>query len=232
MAFTIRIGDQVLIPARKNSKRFPKKNRAPLGGIPLIAHSIQYALDEGVPASQIWVNSDDEEILEIAKRFQIQTYQRRSDLAGDETSTASVLKDQLDFFNREGIPCETMILLQVTNPFRPKGKLMGLLEKLIHSDRSSLCTFSPLNKKFGKIASGIFEPENYRPGQRMQDLDPLYFENGCIYISKSSLIQSGMIIGEDVIPVVLEDLIYTIDIDEKGDLKLAEALLKIENEDF
>lgn len=222
---------QVLIPARKNSKRFPNKNKAILNGLPLIAHSIKYALQEGIPAAQIWVNSDDEDILLIANEYQVQTYQRKPYLAEDLTPTVDVLKDQLEFFEESKISCEVIILLQVTNPFRPKGKLISALNQFYASNRSSLCTFSPLNKKFGKITSLQFIPENYQPGQRMQDLEPLYYENGSIYISKSSLIHQGQIIGEDAFPVIVEDLLSTIDIDEYADLQLAEALSKIIRED-
>lgn len=221
---------QVVIPARKNSKRFPQKNKALLGGLPLISHSIKYAMNEGIPMSQIWVNSDDQDILGIAKEFGVQTYNRSEDLAEDTTSTAQVLLDQLDFYRKEEIPCVAIVLLQVTNPFRPKGILKKLIYQLIQSDKSSLCTFSPLNKKFGKIIGQEFVPENYIPGQRMQDLELLFYENGCIYISKSSLIEQSKVIGDDVIPIVLDNLLYTIDIDEKFDLELAEALLSIKDD--
>lgn len=215
----------VVIPARKNSKRFPQKNKALLNGIPLIAHSVKYALSEGVPASQIWVNSDDQDILNIAKEYGVQGFQRKENLAGDLTPTVDVLKDQLDFFTENQISCDALILLQVTNPFRPQGELLSILKQFYNSECSSLCTFSPLNKKFGRIQHEKFIPVNYKPGQRMQDLEPLYYENGCIYISKSDLIRSGKIIGEDAYPLVLHDLHFTIDIDERSDLQLAEALL-------
>lgn len=221
---------QVIIPARKNSKRFPKKNKALLGGIPLVAHSIQYALDEGISKDQIWVNSDDPEILEIAKGYDVKLYPRVEGLAEDTTSTAAVLEDQLNFFKKNLIPCEAIVLLQVTNPFRPKGKLVQWITELLGSDRSSLCSFSPLNKKFGRIKKGQFQPVNYQPGQRMQDLEALYYENGCIYITKATLIADSKVIGKDAIPIVMEDILYTVDIDEKFDLELAEALLLLRKE--
>jgi CMP-N-acetylneuraminic acid synthetase len=223
---------QVLIPARKNSKRFPKKNKALLNGKPLIVYSIEYAIQEGISLSQIWVNSDDQEILEIARNYHVQVFNRNENLAQDLTPTVAVLQDHLDFFKRNKIICETVILLQVTNPFRPKGELARLIEEFYTSNRSSLCTFSPLNKKFGKITDKYFIPENYSPGQRMQDLAPLYYENGCIYIAKSSLVEQGKIIGEDVLPIVFFDVLSTIDIDEYSDLQFAEALLKITNENI
>ena len=232
MTLSYKIPVQVIIPARKNSKRFPNKNKALLEGLPLISHSIKYALTEGIPVSQIWVNSDDLEILGIAEGFGVHQYRRPTDLAEDTTTTAAVLAEQLKYFMRENIPCEAIVLLQVTNPFRPKGMLLGWINQLLASRNSSLCSFSPLNKKFGMLQSGKFKPVNYQPGQRIQDLEPLYYENGCIYISRATLIEEGKVIGEDTIPVILKDLIYAVDIDEEHDLELAEALLRIKNESW
>ena len=217
---------QIIIPARKGSKRFPGKNKALLQGIPLIQHSVQFALDEGVLPEQIWVNSDDEEILLLAKNLGVNSYARLPHLADDYASTASVLEDQVVFFKENQLASDAIILLQVTNPLRPKGLIRNAVQLFEQSTRSSLCTFSALNKKFGAIQDQLFIPKNYSPGQRMQDLEPLYFENGLLYISTSSLIlDQKMIIGEDVYPMVIDHVYAQVDIDEPDDLLLAEFLI-------
>ena len=55
---------KVIIPARANSKRLPGKNMKFLGNKPLIQYSIDYALNN-FKADEIWVNSDDKEIIEF-----------------------------------------------------------------------------------------------------------------------------------------------------------------------
>lgn len=218
---------QVIIPARKGSKRFPGKNKTHLAGKPLFQHSIEFALKEGIPANQIWINSDDEELLELAKGFHVNTYRREEALAGDLTSTAAVLRDQVVFFQNKNIACDAVILLQVTNPLRPAELLSKSLEIFNSSDRSSLCTFSRLNKKFGSIDKDYFFPKNYLPGQRMQDLEPLFFENGLLYITKVDLLlQAEKIIGDDVFPMVMDHIYAQVDIDEPDDLILAEYLIE------
>lgn len=51
-------------------------------------------------------------------------------------------------------------------------------------NRNSLASFTPLNKKYGKINSNKYFPSNYSVGQSMQDIEADYFENGLIYITK------------------------------------------------
>lgn len=218
---------QIIIPARKGSKRFPGKNKAFLDGKPLIQHSIDFALCEGISPSQIWVNSDDEALLDLAEKSGVKSYARSARLADDYASTAAVLEDHVAFFQRNQIPCDAVILLQVTNPLRPKGLLKNAIESFKESKRSSLCTFSRLNKKFGAIDDHLFLPRNYFPGQRMQDLEPLYFENGLIYVSSAELIlDQKRIIGEDVFPLVMDHIFAQVDIDEPEDLLFAKFLLE------
>lgn len=218
---------QVIIPARKGSKRFPGKNKVDLCGKPLIQYSIEFALDSGVAPQNIWVNSDDEDLLALAATFQVNSYLRNENLAGDYSSTASVLEDQVSFFKKEGIGCDAVILLQVTNPLRPISLLRDAMQVYHQSGRSSLATFSTLNKKFGAIESNHFIPRNYSPGQRMQDLEPLYFENGLLYISSSDLLlEQHQVIGDDVFPMVINHPYCMIDIDEPEDLLLAKYFIE------
>jgi hypothetical protein len=57
-----------LIPARGGSKSVPRKNVLPIGGKPLIAHSIGHAL-ECSPVTRTIVSTDDAEIAEVAARY-------------------------------------------------------------------------------------------------------------------------------------------------------------------
>jgi len=215
---------KLIIPARKNSKRFPGKNLVKLGNLYLLEHTIKYAI-KNVRKEDIWVNSDDDEILEIAQSYSIQTYKRCQSLATDLTSTQSVIKDQLLFFKKEDIDVDSIILLQVTNPLRPPNLLIESIKIFQESGRSSLAGFSKLNKKHGLIQKERFIPTNYIPGQRMQDLTPEFFENGLIYITKKDSILKGEIITRDVYPMVIDHIFSTVDVDEPEDLEWAQFLI-------
>ncbi len=216
---------QVFIPARGGSKRFPDKNIQILGNLSLVGHSIAYAL-KSFPANRIWVNSDDERILNEAKEIGVQTIKRPAELADDVTPTAYVSEFQISEFERLGIPCDAIILLQPTNPLRPAGLIEEAISKFALVSRQSLATFTPLNKKFGTIKGSYFHPTNYFPGQRMQDLEKEYFENGLLYITRAESIKKKVIITEDVFPLIVEHIFSQLDIDLPEDLVFAEFLLR------
>ncbi|HEU4496911.1 MAG TPA: acylneuraminate cytidylyltransferase family protein, partial [Flavobacterium sp.] len=58
-----------------------------------------------------------------------------------------------------------------------------------------------------------------------QDLDPLYFENGLLYILKASLVKSGKIISTNALPYEINHIFGQADIDTLDDFKYAEYLL-------
>ena len=214
---------QIVIPARKNSKRLPRKNLRLLNGKPLIQYSIDIA--KQVFKNSVWVNSDDQDILDFSRKLQVNTLDRPKELATDKTPTVDVLKHQLEYFNSNNIVCDAIILLQPTTPFRSLDLLKDCVKFFINSGRDSLATFSVMKKKLGSIKKNKFRPLNYSPGIRSQDLNNLYFENGSIYISKSKCIKNNEIITKDTYPYIINELLFSIDIDTIEDLKYAEFLI-------
>ena len=220
---------QIIIPARSNSKRLPGKNMKVLGDKPLIQYSIDFALKH-FSGETIWVNSDDLQIIKFAKQKGIRTLLRPKELATDFSSTADVLKFQVNYFKEKNIACDAIILLQPTNPFREDDLLKEALSNFQKRERNSLATFSVSEKKLGKIENNSFIPTNYVPGQRSQDLEKSYFENGLLYITKCDSILEGKVITEDVYPIICDTLEATVDIDYSEDFIFAESLLKLQNE--
>ena len=220
---------KIIIPARANSKRLPEKNMKLLGQKPLIQYSIDFALNN-FSKNDIWVNSDDLQIIKFAKQKGIRTLLRPKELATDFSSTADVLKFQVNYFKEKNIACDAIILLQPTNPFREDDLLKEALSNFQKRERNSLATFSVSEKKLGKIENNSFIPTNYVPGQRSQDLEKSYFENGLLYITKCDSILEGKVITEDVYPIICDTLEATVDIDYSEDFIFAESLLKLQNE--
>lgn len=218
----------IIIPARGGSKRFPKKNVALFFGKPLIAHSIEFAL-KSFAKENIWVNTDDNEIEIVAKKYGVQITKRPYLLGTDTASTAEVLAYQCEIFVANKINCDALILLQATNPVRPENLIENCIKEFEINKRGSLASFSKLNRKFGKIVDGNFTPTNYKVGQRMQDIVPEYFENGLIYITKVENLNKGVVITEDVFPYIYDGIESYVDIDEPSDLAFAEYVYKINN---
>jgi CMP-N-acetylneuraminic acid synthetase len=210
-----------IIPARGGSKRLPNKNTLLLGGIPLIAHSILYAQKNSAIIDEIYVSTDDEFIKKIALQYGAKVIDRPESLSGDFEPTASALKHVLESLDFD---VENVILLQPTNPLRLKKLLQEAFKVYQKGNQDSLFTVSQNHQKLGKIANNTFVPFNYEIGQRIQDLEPLYFENGLLYISKAKLILEGKIISEIAFPYDVNSIFANVDIDRKEDLDYAEYL--------
>lgn len=215
-----------IIPARGGSKRLPQKNIKLLGDFPLLAHSILYAQANSEIIDEVYVSTDDAEIKKVALQFGAKVIDRPANISGDFEPTVSALKNVLEQIGDE---VENVVLLQATNPLRPENLLKEAFEIFDKKNIDSLFTVTQNHQKFGKIENDKFLPYNYKIGQRSQDLEPLFFENGLLYISKVKLILGDKIISDNAYPFVIEHVFGKIDIDTLEDFDYAKHLLNIEN---
>ncbi|MFC5684461.1 acylneuraminate cytidylyltransferase family protein [Flavobacterium sp. MAHUQ-51] len=212
-----------IIPARGGSKRLPNKNRLSLGGIPLLVHSIQYAQANETIIDEVYVSTDDQKIKEVALQYGVKVIDRPEVLSGDLEPTVTALKHLLQTIQDK---VENVILLQPINPLRPKELLSEAFRIFNQGNYDSLFTVTQNHHKLGKIETNKFIPFNYTIGQRSQDLEPLYFENGLLYITKAKLILDNTIISENAFPLEVKHIFANIDIDTQEDLEYAEYLYK------
>ncbi|SHG92880.1 acylneuraminate cytidylyltransferase family protein [Flavobacterium defluvii] len=210
-----------VIPARGGSKRLPKKNVMLLGEIPLLVHSILFAKQNSSIIDEIYVSTDDEEIKKTALKFGAKVIDRPESLSGDLEPTVSALKHVLESIEFD---VENVVLLQATNPLRPDNLLKEAFQVYEKGNYNSLFTVSRNYQKLGKINVDKFVPYNYEIGQRSQDLEPLYYENGLLYITKSKLILENIIISNDALPFEVNHIFANVDIDTQEDLDYAEYL--------
>ncbi len=216
-----------IIPARGHSKRLPHKNTKLLAGIPLLVHSIDYAKEHDF-IDAIYVSTDNEDIKNIALEHGVFVIDRPQELSGDLEPTVTALKHVLESIDDA---IENVVLLQPTNPLRPKHLLTEAFQRYKGNAYDSLFTVSRNHQKLGTIEKGIFKPFNYSIGQRSQDLEPLYFENGLLYITKATHILNNQIITENAFPLIVDHPFVSIDIDTQEDFDLAEFMInKYNNE--
>lgn len=214
----------IVIPARGGSKRFPGKNLCLLGGIPMLAHSILYAQKE-LPEGAVYVSTDSEEIAAVARQYGAGVVIRPEALSDDYCPTAPVIEHAARELAAQGVPFDYVVTLQPTNPLRPEGMLSSACSMLSASIYDSLFTVSPSTRKLGRIEQDCFIPWNYTFGQRSQDMEPLYYENGLLYISCRKTILRGQLFGDALYPLVIDHIYGTLDIDTREDLEWAEYLL-------
>lgn len=216
-----------IIPARGGSKRLPNKNTKILGDLPLLVYSIKYAIDNSNIIDAVYVSTDNEDIKRIAIQYGARVIDRPIELSGDLEPTVTAVKHSIEVTDN----VSNIILLQPTNPFRPKTLLNDAFKVYKDVNADSLFTVSRNHKKLGKIIDNHFVPFNYNIGQRSQDLEPLYFENGLLYITKAALIKEEIIFNDKSVPFVVNHKYVEVDIDTQEDFDYAEYVLKNYNEE-
>ncbi|MGB3607699.1 cytidylyltransferase domain-containing protein [Psychroserpens sp.] len=211
-----------VIPARGGSKRLPKKNILDLNGKPLIAHSILYALAQK-EIDDVYVSTNDPAIKTVALTFGAKVIDRPEAISGDHEPTITSVQHVLE---RLDFDVDQVVLLQATNPLRPKSLFTNAFKHFLEQQTDCLFTVTRNHDKLGHIQNNRFIPFNYTPGQRSQDLKPLFFENGLLYITKASAIKKGFIISETGFPFEVSHPFASVDIDTAEDFEYANFVLK------
>ena len=214
-----------IIPARGGSKRFPGKNIHEFLGKPLLAHSIDYS-KVCSSVCHTYVSTDDEHIKEVGLKYGAEIIDRPEELGSDFATSADVMKNAVEQLITKGVEFDYVILLQATNPLRPKGLLDEAIKIIEGIKPDSLMTVNRSELKLGKIIDNHFKPWNYHFGQRSQDLEPLYYENGLLYISSKELLLQGKITSENMYPMVVNHIYGEVDIDTCEDMDYAEFVAK------
>ncbi len=211
-----------IIPARGGSKRLANKNTMLLNGLPLLVHSIQYAQNNAAIIDEIYVSTDDATIKDIALQHGAKVIDRPAEISGDAEPTLTALQHVLEQVK----DVENVVLLQPTNPLRPANLLQECFAIFQKKQLNSLFTVTSNHQKLGTIANDCFVPMNYEVGQRSQDLQPLYYENGLLYICKAVSIVEGTIISNNAFPHIVEHPFAEVDIDTQADFDYAEYLIQ------
>lgn len=215
-----------VIPARGGSKRIPRKNIKEFCGKPIIAYSIEAAKGSGL-FDEVMVSTDDEEILETAKRYGASVpFLRSASASGDYATTTDVLLEVLENYRERGLSFSTLCYVYPTAPFVTPEKLREAYRLLEDSGADALLPVTPFSYPplRGLAISGdrvrMKWPEN--TFVRSQDLEPIYHDSGQFcFIRTEALLRERNILCRDMVPMVLPALEVQ-DIDNETDWELAE----------
>lgn len=111
-----------MVPARSGSRGLPDKNILELEGKPVIAYSIEPALDS-VALDRTYINSDSDQYLEIGMRYGALPFKRPDRLASPTTSMLAVVSDFLRTLSGQGETFDAALVLYPTFPFRSAEQL-------------------------------------------------------------------------------------------------------------
>jgi len=218
-----------IIPARGGSKRLPRKNVLPLNGKPLIAWSIDAAL-ESKYVDKVIVSTDCHEIAKISTECGASVpFMRPESIAGDTATTNSVILHALEQYSNE---YDIAVILQPTSPLRIFSDIDNALEMLLSKNADGVvsvceCEHSPLwsNSLPSDGNMGTFIREDIK-GKRSQDLPSYYRLNGAVYaFTTTALIANQGINYTDTVFSIKMPTLRSVDIDHELDFKIAEALL-------
>lgn len=206
-----------IISARGGSKRLPGKNIKLLNGKPLIAWTIEAAIQSDFKLD-VYVSTDSEDIARVAIDYGAKVPSLRpSHLAQDNTPGVDpvlYMMEQFPFYDE-------IVLLQPTSPLRTKDHISSCLRKYQEErQQSCLSVCEPLeNKNLVSVKSGkiTFREDT---GATKKQL------NGAIYAaSREHLIKNRtfLVEGTSVFEMPQE---FSVDVDDFKDFEKAEEIMK------
>ena len=220
-----------IIPARGGSKRIPRKNIKLFCGKPMIAWSIEAALQSAC-FDQVIVSTDDEEIAETSRQWGATVpFMRPAELSDDHTGTIPVIRHAIEWFGAQGYSVLQACCLYATAPFVRGGDISR--GKVVLTDNDCDYAFAvtsyafPIQRAIRLTDQGrveMFSPEHFNT--RSQDLEEAFHDAGQFYWGRAEAwLQGRMIFSPNSMPVILPR--YRVqDIDTTEDWLRAEWLFK------
>lgn len=220
-----------IITARGGSKRIPRKNIKEFCGRPILAYSIEAALNAGV-FDTVMVSTDDEEIAEVARQYGAEVpFFRSENTSNDYATTNDVLLEVLAEYEKRDADYELACCIYPTAPFVTAGKLKDAVTQLLQSDADTLIpvvafSYPPQRAMIVKEGRLVFEYPQYLDS-RSQDLEPHYHDVGQFYVFRTAAFRKNkkLMVG-NILPLVVSELEVQ-DIDNQTDWEIAEIKYRL-----
>lgn len=225
-----------LIPARGGSKSVPRKNLLPLGGKPLIAHTIGHALAAKLITRTI-VTTDDEEIAEVARRHGAETpFRRPAEFADDLSTDVEFFRHALLWLaENEGYRPDLVVNLRPPHPVRKPATIDRAIRLFAaHPEADSLRSVRLAEQtpyKMWRIGEdgallpvatlpGVDEPYN----APRQVLPLVYWQDGYVDITRpATVLEQHSTTGRRIVPFIVAE--EAVDIDYPDEIPAAERLV-------
>jgi N-acylneuraminate cytidylyltransferase len=220
-----------IIPARGGSKRIPGKNTRPFLGKPILAYSIETALESQL-FTEVMVSTDDGEIARIAvERRASVPFLRSAETATDDAGIAEVLIEVIASYAAKGRGFDIACCLFPTAPLMTQRDLRAGFEKLHAGDFDSVFAVTrfqyPIARSLRMEGDRVLMnwPENYP--KRSQDLPPAFHDCGQFYwLRVDRFLKARRVFTENSGAIELP-LTRVQDIDTEDDWRIAELKYKL-----
>ena len=223
-----------IIPARGGSVSIPRKNIKKLGNIPLIAYSIEAALESNY-IDRVIVSTDDKEIAQVAIDHGAEVpFIRPGQLAQNDTTDLPVFQHAITWLEEnEMYKPDWIIQLRPTSPFRPQGMIDHAFAKILTNNSDSLRCVTPSGEnpyKMWSIQNGLLQQliqTGFKEPYNMprQQLPETYWQTGHLEIIHYNTIMKKNSMTGDIIQPYVIDPKFVIDLDNMVQWQYAEFLL-------
>lgn len=222
-----------VIPARGGSKRIPKKNKRLLAGRPLVAWTIEAAM-QSKEIDHVIVSTDDQEIHEIALQMGSLDVGLRDQFADDHAPSSAVTIDSVEkFLALKGGQLDFVFQLMPTCPLRNAETINQFWSEFMNlkQPRSAISCASPLglNPNWAierKLDDSLIRLDPHRWGKRSQDLPNVYFPSGAIWCAEAQELLAAGSFYSSTSQFIEIPATAAFDIDTLEEFKIAELLVK------
>ncbi len=220
-----------IIPARSGSKGLPDKNIKPLVNKPLMAYSIEAAL-ESECFEEVMVSTDSDKYADIAKEYGASVpFLRNSVTASDTASTWDMVDEVLKRYRDLAGEFESFCLLQPTSPLRTSQDIRNAYS--LYYEKASFAVVSVCEAEhsprwcghLGENLSldGFIRMEDMK---RRQDAGRFYRLNGAIYIVNAERFRQDRFFYQQGSFAYVMPQERSVDIDTAHDFRIASFLLQ------
>tara|TARA_A200000113_G_C8811519_1_gene337382 strand:+ start:104 stop:802 length:699 start_codon:yes stop_codon:yes gene_type:complete len=221
-----------IILARGGSKGIKDKNIVKFGNKPLIKWTFD-AAKKSKKISKLILSTDSKKIASLARKNKIEVpFLRPKKFASDKSKSIDAIEHAINFFKKQKVFFDYIVLLEPTSPLRTTldiDKSINLIIKNKADSLVSICRVDEINPSF------LFKKKNKRlqPLEkkisnhlRRQDVEPIYFLEGTIYISKTNvLFKKRSFCHSNTIGFEVPKW-KSLEIDDKTDLEIGKSILK------
>ena len=222
-----------LITARGGSKSIPRKNVKLLAGKPLIAWTIEAAL-QSHGLSRVIVSTDDDEIARVSKDWGAEVpFMRPRELAQDDSPHVAAVIHAVQWLAAcEHSQFDYVLLLQPTSPLRTAEDIDNAIQLAVKKDAEGVVGVCETHhhpylvkriNEDGTLGNFVSGTLAYL---RRQDLPPAYFDNGAIYLTRCDvLLEQQTVRPNRSFPYIMPPQ-RSLQIDDPWDFELIELILE------
>ena len=213
----------VIVQARLGSQRVPGKMLSPFNGTTLVDILFDKLKSlKNIPLKNIYFSAYEEELKEVAKKHNINIFNRSKQSANSEGNPLSEIYEWHD-----KLPFKYVILISACNPLLKIKTIDNFIESFIKSDKEGgFAVFEKKTYYWDKENNPITNWGNSRI-MNTKFVEPIYEAAHCLYASRTDIIKDGFWMDTNLPPkpeLFVMDELEAFDIDYEWQFKIGEQL--------